>query len=368
MTVFASGLQLLARHFSARLPSRHHSMRLSPLLRSPLPALATLVAATTLAFAQQPAEWRSQVDVVAEGDSLEALVQKVKPTFAWGAGDMVWVKEPEPGKVQFTVNRAMRPPGANQWMVLNPKPSVGLASIFDGAPLAETVDVTPASSPTTDEARTARSSASMFETDPELGTLYRVRWSFAPARGREGFTQQRDLFLLRRGDRWRFVGEGATDAAGRLEPGTWLTEGTQYRVDWPARDDKPVAISLSHWRQLAEDADVPTRGDLVTRRDGTIDSSTRVVRFDPREYVLAQAGDTLDAISERLTGWSARGEWKKQPDRRAAMTQKVRPLLASLNQEFAATAVIPAGTRLMIPTSAEIEAALKPTGDAPTRP
>src|SRR6185369_6961147 len=111
-----------------------------------------------------------------------------------------------------------------------------------------------------------------------------------------------------------FIGEGATDTSGRGEPGSWFSESTQYRLQWMGKDDKPLTLSATHWRQLAEDADVPSRADLVTRRDGTIDSSTRVMRWDTHDYVIAQSGDTMDAIVERVTAWHARAEWKKSPD------------------------------------------------------
>ena len=80
-------------------------------LRLPLAVFASALFLASIAHAQ---EWAKQVEIVAEADSLEGLVSKAKPTFAWGPGDMLWVKEPEPGKVTFSVNRAVRPQGATR--------------------------------------------------------------------------------------------------------------------------------------------------------------------------------------------------------------------------------------------------------------
>jgi hypothetical protein len=99
----------------------------------------------------------------------------------------------------------------------------------------------------------------------------------------------------------------------------------------------------------------------VTRREGAIDGSTRVMRWEPREYVvIAQPNDTLDKVAERITAWNAGTDWKKQPEQRGAMVAKVKPLLANLNPD-AGSSPLAAGTRIVVPDRSEIQAALKAT-------
>ena len=311
-------------------------------------------------------DWRAQVEVIHQADSLAALVGKSKPSINWGDGDMMWIAEPEPGKPVFTLNRAVRAPGPDgttTWALVRTRGDGDYVPFLDGQFGYEKLEVV-ASPPQADGA--PPSHALEFDSDPEVGTLYRIRWTSGPTTAASQTFTVRDLFLLKRGERWKFLGEGPTETFGRGDRGTWFAEGTQYHLEWVGRDDKPLNLTASHWRMTAEDADLPARADLVTRRDGVLDFARHGMKWDDHEYVLSVAGDTMDSVIERLAAWRTWPAWKKYPDRRPALVELIRPQVMELNPQTARDAALPTGARVFIPCKAELEAAL--AGSPTTRP
>jgi hypothetical protein len=316
---------------------------------------------------QTAADWRAQVEVTHQAESLEALLAKAKPSITWGDGDMMWITEPEPGKPVFILNHAIRPPSARgdapTWALVKTKGDADYVPFLDGQFGYEKLEVV-ASPPQADGA--PPSHALEFDSDPEVGTLYRIRWTSGPTTSPDQVFRVRDLFVLRRGDRWKFLGEGPSESFGRGDRGTWFAEGTQYHLEWVGRDDKPLNLTASHWRMTAEDADLPARADLVTRRDGVLDFARHGMKWDDHEYVLSCAGDTMDAVIERLAAWRTWPAWKKYPDRRPALTELIRPQVLSRNPQTPRDATLPTGSRVFIPCRAELEASI--AGSPATRP
>ena len=252
------------------------------------------------------------VSIGAEAESWEALVENVKPAFTWAGRDMLWIGQDEQGDPRFTLDRAyvFQPEGKPaRWVLL---------AFGDGA------------DPRVFSLNYIRRTARLYEEDkipvhdggsgdyavvkshhPAAGTLYEIGWESIQSSGSSGTIEERRLYLLRDGNgRWHFVGEGPGPRVGKSGYNVTCQRSVESAVTWTGVPDGPVRIEFAVRDSRIEGGEMPE--DRVPRRRR--DAYSRAVLagkmpaalqwVDDRPYMLAEKGDTFDAIVSHLATWT----------------------------------------------------------------
>ena len=303
-----------------------------------------------------------------EADSWLALVQKVKPTFAWNGCDMMWIENDTNGEPQFILDEAYIYQPTNQplrWVLLDTRDApfdewygeVMGRNLRGVATLHKTVPVADNDAGVIGDYAVAKSINSKF------GTVYEIGWQKLMANGSCLCEDNRRLYVWKdRANQWRFIGEGIGDSTGKsgIEDDGISVDA---RVVWvkSKTNDLPFQIQFVCQNCETEASDAPNfvpRPGLVTYDEyilaGTFPAPLR--RTTDRSYLLADTGDTFDKIVEHCAEWDnfwnrwPEGEQKIQNER---IIEMWRTGLAQLNPQLPKTGNIKQGTRVQLLTYAE---------------
>jgi hypothetical protein len=308
-----------------------------------------------------------RLSVRVEADSWQALIEKVKPAFAWNGCDMMWITEDTNGRPQFVLDEAYIYQPTNEaprWVLLEEHEAPfdpwygevmghnlrGIATLHEAVPVPH------------NDAGIIGEYEVVKSVNPRFGTVYEIGWQKLMANGTCLCEENRRLYVLEdRANQWRFLGEGIAEGNDKSHylPGFTSVES---RVVWTnsKTHDLPVEIRIIVKDTTMEvagegDANSTPRPDWTTCREyvlgGPFPAAMR--RTTERPYLLTEKGDTFDKIVLRSAQWCS--EWGDDSNaptvkaHREEVLKMWRTDLARLNPQLPETGNIKEGTRVQIP-------------------
>jgi hypothetical protein len=306
-------------------------------------------------------ETTDQVDVLFEARSLKKLVDRAKPDFVWKQHDMLWIKPQRDGRIAFVFHRAATVdsnPTNKHWVVARPKADVEYIGSIDCNYFYHEVKVP------------EHDAHEAFAEKPGIGAIYRIGWESEPSNGTGNYRAVRDVLLLRQiNGKWKLLGEGAETSSSRNGMVDHTAEKADYRIQWLDDQANPVRIFATRTRTKycptdKDDSSVPK--DLNTYLEGTLDLSSKQMRWGEHEYLIVAEGDSLWKIAEHYARWHAVTYYDDSPDRARAMTGIMCNAISQLNPKMKKRGHPEVGERLLVPTDKELEQAF--AGSPTTRP
>lgn len=184
-------------------------------------------------------------------NSLPALIQKTKPTFAWNGCDMMWIGTDQRGNLEFILDEAYIYQPSNQprqWVLLKNKTNIRYEDLHQESPrffyscmnlyaLAPLLDQIP---PVQNDAGERGNYAVMIGTNQHYGSIYEVGWQKEMCVGTAHPDYGRRIYLFKdRSNKWHFLGEGPEEG--------WSRGGgnsLQSKVVWDGSGQYPFEISF----------------------------------------------------------------------------------------------------------------------------
>jgi hypothetical protein len=319
----------------------------------------------------------SAFSIRAAANTWPALVQKVKPAFAWNGRDMMWIERDTNGSPRFVLDEAYVYQPTNQprrWILVKDERRTADFNVwskedwwrqfssFNLPALAELHD----STPRPNDGGGYGNYAVVKSKHPHFGEVYEIGWEREMSVGTAHPTYNRRLYVYRDSlKQWHFLGEGPEDGAERGGDTT-----TRTQVHW--KEVKPPELPLDiQFTTVDTVCDPPDEEDdhqatrLTTCREFTLappfPSAFR--ETTQRPYVVAEKNDTLDKIAERLgywqPGWKCYVDMKEDEKREGILKKQVLELwitgLARLNPQLPRFGEVKEGTRVEILTCQEVD-------------
>jgi hypothetical protein len=311
-------------------------------------------------------ELGQRLSVRVEADSWPALLEKVKPAFAWGGRDMMWIEQGANGQPRFILDEAYIYHPTNQplrWVLLDTHdaPFDALYGEVTGNNLHGVADMQKTVPVAKNDADEIGEYAIVKSAHPRFGKVYEIGWQKLMANGTCLCEDNRRLYVLQdRTGQWYFIGEGVGEGHGKSGGHTGEFNSAESRVVWMGskNQDLPVEIQIiqkTTWMEWAGDGDafVP-RPDWTTYDEFVLAGAPPAVlrRTTEHPYLLAEKGDTFDKIAERCAEWCP--EWGFDPTepntsvRHKQVLKLWRTALTQLNPKLPQNGNIRASTRVQI--------------------
>jgi len=259
-------------------------------------------------------ELGNQIHSRAHARTLDALVDRTRPTFAWGDGDMLWVMSDVHGKPLFALNHAYQlddPSRPGAWVLFDAS-----ASYVPNGLVEYTRQVTP---------------GRVLAHDRQHGTVYLVSWNSRERTGTGIVGASRQILLWRdRAGDWKFVGEAPAILRGQSGPRTFTTSIT-YRVQWTAHASSSLEIHATR----SENTDYSSGNEAVALhvcRDYLLDGNlpAEFVRVGA-DYIPTDRRMKLGNAIERVATCKTFYPQERDPGRKKKMLTAVSDAIAELN-------------------------------------
>jgi len=305
--------------------------------------------------------------------SWPALVAKVKPTFAWNGGDLMWIEQDTNGRPQFVLDEAYLYQPTNQprqWVLLRTStPKMSRPDVrheeprffysdfnwFTVATLQKTV-------PHSDH---GENYAVAIATHRQQGTVYEIGWQREMSVGSGHAEYGRRIYIFRdRANHWHFLGEGPEEGWERGGGNT-----VESKVVWEnsLTNDLPFQIrfhceeTTSPYNNSTDDTYTNTPPSVTICYDSALVSELPVqcqfIGHNP--YLLAEKNDTLEKITLRLgffmPGWDAWPDEAKQQAERKRILGLWRAAIVRLNPKLPQHGTIDEGKRVDLVEPGELE-------------
>jgi hypothetical protein len=315
-----------------------------------------------------------RLSIRVEADSWPALIEKVKPTFAWNGCDMMWIEKDKLDRPQFVLDEAYMYQPTNQprcWVLLDQHDAPydewyggvmgnnlrGVATLHKTVPIAD------------NDAGEIGEYAVVKSTHPRFGTVYEIGWPKLMANGSGLCEECRLLYVLKdRANQWRFLGEGIGNCSGKSGI-TGIRTSVESRVIWTRSRTQELPLQIqflcqTYESEASDDPDFIPRPDWVTYHESVL-TGPIPAHFRPtteRSHLLTGKDDTFNKIVQHCAEWCF--DWNRWPDHDGKIVnEKIveiwRTGLARLNPQLPRTGNIKEGTRVQILTDAETAGRLK---------
>jgi len=303
-------------------------------------------------------------------ESWPALVEKVKPTFAWNGRDLMWIETDLNGQPRFVLDEAYIYQPTNQpprWVLLDTHE--GPFDEFYGTVMGNNlrgVATVRANIPMADNDWGAVGEFAVAKsTHPLFGTVYEIGWQKLMANGSCLCEYNRRFYVLRdRANQWHFIGEGIGDSSGKSGTTSSSTD-VKSRAIWTKSETTYPPLEIQFICQVVEgeasDApDFDPRPTWTTYGESILTGPFPALPRETaaRSYLLAEKDDTFDKIAGRCAAWMpARADY---PDHTSKDLSKEKTLeiwrngLARLNPQLPKTGFLKKDTRIEILTSQEV--------------
>lgn len=310
----------------------------------------------------------------AGADSWLALVEKVKPTFAWNGCDMMWIEKDKRGQPLFVLDEAYLYEPTNQprqWVLLRnstPKMSEGdlrpeapkfFYSTYNLLAVAALQDAVPHSDH-------GDNYAVAISTSRKFGTVYEIGWQREMSVGSGHAEYGRRIYVLRdRTNKWHFLGEVPEEGGGKGGGST-----VQARVVWNAASTNKLKLQIRfHAEQLTspynfgeDETNIPPYLTVCSEYVLAGDFPSRFRSTGERPYLLAEKDDTMEKIILRLCcylpGWNNWPETNKEEIKKKRILEMWATAIAQLNPQLPRTGKVREGTRIQLLKYDEKEARL----------
>jgi hypothetical protein len=307
-------------------------------------------------------------------DSWPALVQKLKPTFAWNGCDMMWIERDISAQPKFILDEAYIYQPTNQsrrWILVKDDRTESWSALWSredwwrqfgnynlraDIPLQKTI-------PDAADNGDRGNYAVIKSANERLGTVYEIGWQREISPGNGLADYGRRIYVWEdRSNHWHFLGEGPEEGSAK---GGYNT--VELQVLWNATStNKPPLQIRFHCEDVttpynvdADDTNPPP--DVTIYSDcmlaGRFPAKCQPVGTNP--YLLAGKDDTLKKIISRLNYyWPGWHDWPVEAERQA-MNKRARAawraVIVRLNPNLPQRRIIKEGTRVDIMNPGEFE-------------
>lgn len=308
----------------------------------------------------------------ASADSWPALVQKLKPTFAWNGCDLMWIQNDKGGEPRFILDEAYIYQPTNQprqWVLLAEERSVPNEDLRQEIPeffysMNNLHGVAPCSNamPASADVGGKGNYAVAIGTHRQLGTVYEIGWQREMSVGSGLAAYGRRIYVLKdRGNTWHFLGEGPEE--GWERGGGCMVES---RVIWGNSKTNNLPFQIRFHREETTSPYNSSADDTNRPPDVTICYDTALVSAPPAQpqdvgknpYLLTEKDATLEKIILRLGYYWPGWEWPEAVEQQAKQKRALEAWHAAivrLNPDLPQHGVIKEGTRVNLVNPGELE-------------
>jgi hypothetical protein len=267
-----------------------------------------------------------------QAPTFDTLVEQARPTFTWGARDLLWIRHNSNGKPFFEMNRAyhLRLDGGEAFYLLE-----------ETSPFAFTPDEQ------VEYIRHADQAPSIVARHSRFGVVYQANWPSPMHEGTGHWEYERHIYLLCDGEhRWHLIGEGPQTSTGKAGSDHFSSE-IETDVAWTAKMAQPLELHLTQITHRETLGEPPGESPLDTRRDFVLGGKLPAkLKSDGGLYILLSKSRSLDSLAGAVAYWFAvQGNDVDQRTRQKALATTKKTLRQS-NPELPDD--IPAGRRVIL--------------------
>ena len=208
--------------------------------------------------------------------------------------------------------------------------------------------------------------AAIISTHPQYGTVYEVGWQRLTAAGNGYLTLGRRLYLWQdKAGRWHFLGEGEEEGYERGGE-TYIMATAVWKHG--EKGKAPVEIRIisqdTQFEAYADGMEAFAKPDLTTCQEWSLsrDFPARIRLISWRYFILAEKGDTVEKIVDRVSAWDptigsdygdAKGMKRKRYLKKALAVW--RDELMKSNPNLPRNGRVPEGMRVELLTPEELD-------------
>jgi hypothetical protein len=312
--------------------------------------------------------------IYAAADSWPALLQKVKPTFAWNGCDMMWISNNKKGQPQFVLDEAYIYQPTNQprqWILVKNERIEKNYEIwqhenwwrqFGNQNLRAVVSLQD-SKPESSDGGYYGNYAVVKAANRYYGIVYEIGWQEEMSGGNGLLTYSRRIYVFKdKVNRWHFLGEGPEEG---WEKGGGET--VESRVVWNATSTNKLPLQVRFHCEVTTTPYTVDNDDTNQPPDVTLCSDSMLAGSFPAQcqdiaknpYLLAEKDDTLGKIISRLNYyWPGWQDWPDEVERKAKISRAIeawRAAIVRLNPDLPQQGIIKEGTRVDIVNTGDLE-------------